>query len=86
MNREEQNTIVGSLAPLFGEHSMEAWLHLLLDERHCMDCKTAIEGLEGGMVFRGQLPQTDLEGHLCTPCWEWREVLRQGRHAQREET
>lgn len=85
MNGAEQNIKVGSLAALFGEHSMEAWLRRLLDERRCMDCKAVIEGLEGAMVFRGRLPQTDLEGHLCPQCWEWREVLRQGRHAQPEE-
>jgi hypothetical protein len=85
MNGEEQNTAVGSLAALFGESSMEAWQHRLLDERRCMDCKAAIKGLEGAMVFRGQLPQTDLDCHLCRRCWVWREVLRQGRHAQRED-
>jgi hypothetical protein len=47
---------------------MDEWLHALLDDRRCMDCKTEIEGLDGAMVFRGQLPQTDLKGHLCKDC------------------
>jgi hypothetical protein len=65
--------------------SMEEWRHALLDDRRCMDCKTAIVGLDGAMVFRGQLPQTGLVGHLCQECWEWRETLRQVRHEQSEE-
>jgi hypothetical protein len=86
MNEEEQSIVVDSLAAPFGENSMEAWLHRLLDERRCMDCKATIEEFDGAMVFRGQLPQIDLEGHLCPRCWGWREVLREGRHAQREGT
>jgi hypothetical protein len=86
MNGEEQRGTAGSLAALFGEQSMEAWLARLLDDRRCMDCKTPIDGLDGAMVFRGRLPQVDLEGHLCPQCWEWREVLRRSRQSPREET
>ena len=57
--------------------SMEEWLHALLDDRRCMDCKAAIEGLDGAMIFRGQLPQIRLMGHLCQKCWEWLEAVRQ---------
>jgi hypothetical protein len=56
MNGEEQSIVVDSLAAQFGENSMEAWLHRLLDERRCMDCKATIEEFDGAMVFCGQLP------------------------------
>jgi hypothetical protein len=111
MNGEGQNIVVGSLAGLFREQSMEEWLHRLLDERTCMDCKKPLDDEEvpeavqlldtipgcmdckkplddeeGTMEFCGQIPHVELIGHLCAPCGTWREVLRQGRHVQREET
>jgi hypothetical protein len=69
-----------SFAPLFGENSMETFLQALTEDRHCLDCKTAIEALEGGMVFGGHPPGVELIGHLCDDCWEWRERVRRLRH------
>jgi len=58
---------------------MEAWTRTLLEDRRCMDCKAEIEDLEGAMVFRSQIPQVELEGHLCEVCLERREEIRRYR-------
>ncbi len=79
MAATEQRDEYISLAPLFGENSMEAWTRALLEGRRCMDCKAEIEGLGGAMVFCGRPPQVDLVGHVCEACWERREEVRRYR-------
>jgi hypothetical protein len=54
----DQRTRYVSLAPLCGQNSMEAFLQALTEKRRCMDCKRAIEDLEGAMAFSGQLPHS----------------------------
>src|SRR3989442_13466400 len=62
-----------SLAPLFGENSVEAWTRTLLEDRRwCRDCKAEIAGFGGAMEFRGRPPHLELVGHLCKGCWERR--------------
>ncbi len=65
-----------SLAPLFGQNSMEAFLQALTEGRRCMDCKRERGDLEGAVAFSGQLPFIELVGHLCETCWQAREELR----------
>ena len=66
-----------SLAPLFGENSMEAFTRALLEDRHCMDCDKELEDFEGYMEFSGQPPYVELIGHFCEACWErWDKVRR----------
>ena len=77
----ERSTEYGSFARLFGENSMDAWTQTLLEDRRCMDCKAEIEGLEGATVFRGRIPQVELEGHLCEVCLERREEVRRYRRS-----
>ena len=48
--------------------SLEEWREAWLDERHCIDCKTASVRCQEAMAFRGQLPQIDLEGQHSTDC------------------
>ena len=73
-----------SLAPLFGENSVEAWTRTLLEDRRwCRDCKAEIAGFGGAMEFRGRPPHLELVGHLCKGCWERREEV-QRYHAQKE--
>jgi hypothetical protein len=76
MVSSEQRSEYGSFARLVGENSMEAWTLILLEDRRCMDCKAEIEDLDGAMVFRGRIPQVELEGHLCDVCLERREEVR----------
>jgi len=76
MTITEQGSESVSLAPLFGENSMETWTRTLLEKRRCMDCKVEIEDLDGAMVFRGELPHVELVGHLCEVCRERREGIR----------
>ena len=76
MATKEQKTEYVSLAPLFGENSMEAFERALLENRHCMDCKTVMEDFEGMMVMRGQPPHVELVGHLCDACWVRQEEMR----------
>ena len=75
MAATEQRDEYISLAPLFGENSMEAWTRTLLEE-HGLDCQAEIEGRGGTMVFCGRPPQVDLVGHVCEACWERREEVR----------
>jgi hypothetical protein len=58
---------------------MEAFLQALTEDRRCMDCKSEVEAFEGAITFSGQIPYTELTGHLCQACWERREELRQWR-------
>jgi hypothetical protein len=70
----------GSLASLFGANSMKAWTQtLLVEDRHCMDCKAQIEGFAGTLEFQGRLPHVDIIGHLCEACLERREEIRRYR-------
>jgi hypothetical protein len=68
-----------------GDQSLKAWIEALLEDRDCMDCKAAIEGLEGTMEFHGPLLYVECIGYLCLSCWERRERIRQVRHEQSEE-
>ncbi len=79
MVSSEQRTEYGSFARLVGENSMEAWTQTLPEDRRCMDCKAEIKGFEGAMVFRGRIPQIELEGHLCEVCLKRREEVRRYR-------